>query len=252
MTLLIRNNPYPHAAAASTANRLIAWQYEQVNNATHYFSLRNENQELQAENTALREQLERLQTLHRDSLASTCASALMRSYKFIPARIIHAQTRSSHNYFTINRGTIDGVMTGQGVICAQGAVGIVVDADDHYALVMPLIHTSSNLSCAFTKNDYHCHLTWDGTDYRHAQLQDVALHLGVTQGDTIVTSGLTTAFPQGIPVGVIEYSELKKGDSYYTIDVKMTTDFRRVRNVEVVQNPALTDIKHVQPKNQQQ
>jgi rod shape-determining protein MreC len=58
----------------------------------------------------------------------------------------------------------------------------------------------------------------------------------VNPGDTIVTSGLSPVFPEGIPVGIVENSVLKEGDSYYTIRIRLQTNFKRLKYVEVVQN----------------
>ena len=101
---------------------------------------------------------------------------------------------------------------------------------------MPIINTHTNVSCRFTKNDYIATLQWDGDDYRFASLIDVASHLVVNKGDTIVTSGLSPIFPEGIPVGIVENSTLEEGASYHTIRVRLSTNFKRLKYVEVVCN----------------
>ena len=58
----------------------------------------------------------------------------------------------------------------------------------------------------------------------------------VNKGDTIVTSGLSPIFPEGIPVGIVENSTLEEGASYYTISVRLSTNFKRIKYVEVVCN----------------
>jgi rod shape-determining protein MreC len=58
----------------------------------------------------------------------------------------------------------------------------------------------------------------------------------VNPGDTIVTSGLSPVFPEGIPVGIVESSTLKEGESYHSIRVRLHTNFKRLKYVEVVQN----------------
>jgi len=58
----------------------------------------------------------------------------------------------------------------------------------------------------------------------------------VNPGDTIITSGLSPVFPEGIPVGIVESSYLKEGDSYYRIRVRLNTQFKRLKYVEIVQN----------------
>ena len=56
--LVVWSNAYPRSSALSTANRLVAWQYEIVAEVTGYFGLKGVNERLAAENASLRSQLE--------------------------------------------------------------------------------------------------------------------------------------------------------------------------------------------------
>ena len=67
----------------------------------------------------------------------------------------------------------------------------------------------------------------------------------VNPGDTIVTSGLSPVFPEGIPVGIVENSVLKEGDSYHTIRVRLNTNFKQLRFVEIVQNKDQQEIEEL-------
>ena len=124
-------------------------------------------------------------------------------------------------------------------------VGIVRTVGRNYSVVMPIINTHTNLSCRFAKNDYIGTLIWDGKNSRFAMLTDVAAHMVVNQGDTIVTSGLSPVFPEGIPVGTVENSVLKEGDSYHTIRVRLHTDFKRLKYVEVIQNKHQNELEEL-------
>ena len=155
---------------------------------------------------------------------------------YASAKVVQMTTDELNNYITINRGSKDGIRRGQGVRNSEGVVGIVRTVGQNYSVVLPIISTRSNLSCRFAKNDYLGTLKWDGKDSRFAQLADIAAHMVVNPGDTIVTSGLSPVFPEGIPVGIVENSVLKEGDSYYTIRIRLQTNFKRLKYVEVVQN----------------
>lgn len=220
--LLIGNfNNYPHSKFLSTSNTIAGWQYEQISNVRNFFGLRSVNESLAAENASLRSQLDRLQ-----------ATNLF----YIPAQVVEMTLFEERNYLTINRGTADSLQRGQGVCNADGAVGIVCMVNTHYSIVIPIINTESNISCRFLKNDYLGSLTWDGVNPDYAYLEDVAAHIPAAIGDTIVTSGLTPAFPKGIPVGIVENIQLKEGDSYYTIRVHLAADFRKINYIYVIQN----------------
>lgn len=233
--LIIFNNPYPRSSVLSTANDVVAWQNEQVSEVSGYFSLRTQNEQLAAENAELLNQI-----------SSMKSEQIGEPISYLPAKVVQMTTDELHNYLTINRGSKDGIVRGQGVRNADGVVGIVRTVGRNYSVVLPIINTHTNLSCRFAKNDYIGTLQWDGKDNRFAQLADVAAHMVVNTGDTIVTSGLSPVFPEGIPVGIVENSTLKEGDSYYTIRVRLYTNFKRLKYVEVVQNAAQKEMEELQ------
>jgi rod shape-determining protein MreC len=223
--LITRNNAYPRSSMLSTANSIVAWQHEQVSAISDYFHLHEENEDLIRENTELRNQLSAMESAFTGD-----------SIRHMDAKVVQMTTDRLHNYLTINRGRRDGIVRGQGVRNANGAVGIIRTVGRNYSIVIPLIHTQTNLSCRIAKNGYISTLQWDGKDSHYAQLADVALHVEVQKGDTIVTSGLGTVFPEGIPVGIVENCSIREGDTYYTIRVRLEVDYRRIRFVEVIQN----------------
>lgn len=220
--LIVHNNTAPRSAVMSTANQFVAWQYERCSEVADYFSLRSVNEQLAVENAELRNRLAKAEQ--------------QQEIQYLPAKVVQMTTDQPHNYLTINRGEQDGVLQGKGVRNEEGVVGIVRTVGQRYSVVIPIINTQTNLSCRFSKNDYIGTLQWDGKDSRFARLTDVAAHMVVNPGDTIVTSGLSPVFPEGIPVGIVESSILKEGDSYHTIRVRLYTNFRRLKYVEVISN----------------
>lgn len=234
--LIVNFNEYPRYHALSTANTVVAAQYKMVNDVEDYFSLDSQNQLLSQENAELRNRIAILEDWVKDSLCLAESRYLKGSLNYIPARVIQLDTRSTRNYLTLDKGTRDGVTVGMGVQCPMGVVGQVRSVSEHYAVVIPVIHVKSQLSCQFLKNGYAATLSWNGVNYRYADLNDVACHMEVEVGDTLVTSGLTAAFPQGIAVGVVDKCELGSGDSYYTIRVQLSTDFRQLNYVQIIDN----------------
>lgn len=233
-------NDYPHSKFLSTSNAIAAWQYEQTTNLRNFFALRSINNNLVAENARLRSLLSSESQLPLDTLLPYSSTPLLPHSPtplYLPAKVVQLTLFEPRNYLTINRGDVDSVCVGQGVCNNQGAVGIVCQVNKHYSIVLPLINEESNLSCRFLKNDYIGTLTWDGKNPDYASLEDVATHIPVMEGDTLVTSGLTSAFPEGILVGVVDKASLEEGDSYYTIRVKLATNFRKIKYVEVIQIP---------------
>lgn len=242
--LFVNGNDYPHSTMLSTANTLAAKQYEMESSVANYFSLRSRNNELSLENAILRMKVEELQALVNDSLANS-ANDYRDGNRYIPAMVIQSERRLSHNYLTINRGEKDGIRKGMGVRNNDGVVGIVCTVGEHYSVIIPIIHTASRISCTIAKNNYAGVVIWPGNSDHYALMEDVAIHVDVTEGDTVVSSGLTTAFPKGIPVGIVENCHINEGDSYYTIRLRLTTDFRSLDYVQVIDNRSENEIKQL-------
>jgi len=55
-------------------------------------------------------------------------------------------------------------------------------------------------------------------------------------GDTIVTSGYSSIFPEGILIGEITEFEKNSQDNFYTIKVKLSVDFKNIQNVYLIKN----------------
>jgi rod shape-determining protein MreC len=64
----------------------------------------------------------------------------------------------------------------------------------------------------------------------------MARHISVNQGDTVVTSGLTDVFPEGVMVGVVAETELGAGDNYHQTVVELSTDYKSLKYVQVLRN----------------
>ena len=234
--LLTSYNEYPKSSFLSTSNAVVAFNYKVANDVKSYFHLRAVNDQLQQENAALRTQVAELQNLIEDSVEHEAYVYSHLDYACIPAKVIQLSTNKQHNYLTINKGLRDSVYRGMGVRNSEGAVGFVTTVSEHFAVVIPIINTNSKISAKFLKNGYYGTIEWDGIDYRYAQLSDIASHLTVEAGDTIVTSGLSPVFPADIPLAIVEKAELKEGDSYYTIQVRLQTDFRKLNYVQLIDN----------------
>ena len=257
--LVVNGNKYQYVAASGAANVVVGSVQFMQDNVASYFRLRADNAQLLEENARLNAEVMRLineqesanqtnETESRDYRVgdnSESEGSLIRGnssyiasdldYTFIPARVIAFSDDRHHNYLTLNKGTRDGITPDMGVIGKDGIVGVVQSVSTRFAVVAPVIHEGIYISSMIRKNGYMATLHWHMPDIRHAALEDVARHVQVEAGDTIVTSGLSAIFPANMPVGVISDVKLGEGDSYYDVDVQLATDFHSLRTVHVLQ-----------------
>ena len=155
-------------------------------------------------------------------------------YKLISAKVINSSTNKLQNYITLNKGSRDGIQADMGVISSEGVVGIVKTVSTKFSVVIPILNQNIKINTKFKKNNYSGPLVWNGEDYRIAKLTDIARHVEFSLGDTLVTSGFTSTFPEGIPVGTIEDFNIKESEPYYNIKVLLSVNFRTLSHVKVI------------------
>lgn len=235
--LIVTTHGYQQSAVWSSANNIVAGIQAINTTIGDYFRLRSENEQLAEENARLKTQL--IEQTNQMEYATERNSQYVYSHldmEYIPARVIGMSTNKQHNYLTINKGTRDGIAEGMGVVCYDGVVGIVSAVGEKYALVVPLIHTQMNVSCELKKSHYAGGTQWNGRNYRYVQLTDISRHIAIHTGDTVVTSGLTPVFPEGIMIGVVLSTELSDGDNYHRTTLLLSTDYKTLKYVQVIHN----------------
>ena len=245
-------NGLAHSVWFTSANAVTGSVYQAWDNVTGYFFLRRENERLVTQNAELQNRITVLENWLEgvdEHLLSDSIGAYVYAEKhlhYIPAKVINISTSSQRNFITLNKGARDGVQEDMGVVDQDGVVGIVRAVSDRFSVVIPVINNAFSVSCRFLSNDKLGPLRWDGVDDRYAQLEDIARHVEVHEGDTLITSGLSDAFPEGIRVGVVEKAELSESDAYYHIKVRLAADFHRLGYVQIIQNSALVEQRQLE------
>ncbi len=246
--LLFSRNPYQHHVYLTTANSAVATVYGAANEVYSYFNLRQANNDLNERNALLQAELISLQNqvlrMQEDTLAND--TALMpegaRRFEFVVAHVVSNSVAKPYNYITLNKGELDGVKPEMGVVDQNGVVGIVNVVGPHYSRVISLLNPNLKLSCKIKGNSNFGSLSWTGSDPRYATLEELPKHTVFHPGDTVVTSGYSAVFPEGLPVGVVEEGSDGKNDNFFTLKVKLFTDFATLSNAQVVINNDIDEL----------
>lgn len=239
LALIAKNQDYHKSAFLSSSNAIVSTLYGWNNSVIEFFKLSAANDNLSEENTALKNQIINLQnklsTLQpevSDSVHFLIPPEM--EYQFISAKVLNSSTNKLQNYITLNKGEIDGIKVDMGVVSDEGVVGIVKTVSSRFSVVIPILNPKIQISCKFKRSNYSGPLVWSGEDYRYANLTDIARHVQLAMGDTLISSGLTSTFPEGIPVGIIEDFKIKESDAYFNIKVKLAVNFRTLSHVKVI------------------
>jgi len=246
MVLLFQYNSYQGSAWFSSANAVTGKLYEWDANVETFFSLTKVNQELTQRNAYLEQEVQKLS----DSLVSVTKDssiyhrvqfALLRNYRLIPAKVVANSIDKPGNLMTIDKGSADGIHKDMGVISGTGVVGIVYLVAEHYAVVIPVLNTKSNISCMIQNRGYFGYLRWKGGVSDLAYLEEVPRHAHFKLGDYVVTSGYSAVFPPGVRVGRILHVFNSADGLSYRVQLRLSTDFARLRDVCVIDDAAMKE-----------
>lgn len=244
--LLFRFNNFQGSVYFSSANAVAGKVYEYNSSVTTFFNMSQSNKKLSERNLILEQQVRALTqyiaTHHGDSLAmEQCQKQALAGFKLIPAKVIQSTINREDNLITIDKGKADGIHEDMGVACGTGVVGVVYMASDHYSIVLPVINVNSNISVMIRKRGYFGFLHWKGTPSDIAYVDDVPRHAKFALGDYVVTNGYSSIFPPGIMVGKILHVFNSSDGLSYRVQLRLSTDFGKLRHVCVIDNSALKD-----------
>ncbi len=249
--MLFRSNPYQQAVFLTSAGRVSSGIYSVANSVTGYFHLRSINDDLQErlaqlelENINLRMAVQRVdEQIYADSVRPDSALA---PYAFIIARVINNSVSRPNNFITLNRGAEDGIAPEMGVVDQNGIVGIVNVTGPHTARIISLLNSDLRISCKIKGSDAFGSLVWDGHSPRQAVLEELPRHVQFAPGDTIITSGFSAVFPEGIPVGTVVEQLRDADDNFYSLRIDLLTDFATLSTVRVIRNFRKDELRAVE------
>ena len=244
--LLFRFNSYQGSVWFSSANIVAGKIYDTSSKIESYFQLSKINEQLTQRNLYLEQRLAKLERDLGDSAADTAMnkSLLLQSlhpYRLIPAKVVGMSWNRRDNLLTINKGEADGVKKDMGVVCGTGVVGIVYLTSAHYAIVIPVLNSQSNISCIIQGRGYFGYLHWTGGNISEAYVDDVPRHAHFKLYENVVTSGYSSVFPAGVMVGKILHVYNSTDQMSYRLKVELATDFGKLRDVCVIDNTALSE-----------
>ena len=240
MFLVIKSHSYHRSKIVNSANIVSGTVFEKTNEIKTYFSLREQNNKLAKENADLRKLLfnkkDSISVLKKDSLKG------YDKINVIQSRVINNSYNVSENYLTINSGSLQGIRPDMGVINSQGIVGIVEKTSPKYATILSVLNIKSQINAKIKKSNHFGSLIWNAKNAGFVQLIDIPRLASVKKGDTVVTGGRSTIFPENIPVGIIDKIFIDTQTNYYTLNIRLFNDMTNLNHVYVIENKESDEI----------
>lgn len=248
VTLIFSRNSMQQSFLAAQTTAFNAWISGYIDQGTSYLKLKQINEDLVAQNKALMSELYgKDKSVNPQFRRITDTIGGGQIYTFVDAEIVTNSITRKDNYFTIDRGKRHGVFPKMGVIAPNGIAGIVVNTTNNYALVQSILSVNKiKINAALKNSGYFGTLTWRGDNSRTMHLADIPKYVPLKVGDTVVTDGKSSIFPQGKMIGTVAGYEVDSKTGYWDISVELSQKLGNLQKVFVVRNLKKLELKQIQ------
>jgi rod shape-determining protein MreC len=233
--LLASGNNYQNTRVLNGVRSMSYGLETRISRIRNYLNLREINEKLATENTALKSRLGEIVSKESSVFLPVADTLFRQQYTYSSAEVVGNSVNKQKNFFILNKGRRQGITTEMAVTESNRIAGVIVGVSENYSVAMSVLNLDFRLSARIRSNGYFGSLTWDGRDYRYALLNEIPQHIQIAVGDTIETTGFSTIFPEGLIVGTISDFE-KRGGDFYRIIVELNTDFKKIHYVDVIAN----------------
>jgi rod shape-determining protein MreC len=234
LVLLFNYNAYQNSAFDHLSSNLTGSVLEISSSISDYFSLRQKNRMLSEDNAKLHSNLPgSFYTADSNSFYQH-DTVYQLEYKYISAKVISNSTNKRNNFLMLSKGTEQGIENHMGVIIGNRIVGQVVSVSEHFSWVMSLLNKDSKISGKFKKNNQLVNIEWNGNSYHIGDVKEIPKHVVIQKGDTIITSGNSDIFPEGLLIGTIDEFTVAPDENFNRAQLLFSTDFNSLSFVEVI------------------
>lgn len=213
---------------------------EQIENASSYFSLKEQNRELRKENTQLAYENHQLQDalLENIRLKKLLQFEYKVNYELIPAKVIGYSPQNLITGLLLSTEKINKIHKNAAVMTSEGLVGKIVKISSDYAICQIMLDPNSRVSGRVQRNRELGMIRWDGAD--GLLLDHIPNTTNIVVGDVIFSSGFSQIYPANLKIGVVISVESNTNELFKTIHVKPAVNFNKLEEV-FIYNPVETD-----------
>jgi rod shape-determining protein MreC len=185
---------------------------------TEIHRLRAENTELKRVETANARQLLQVEQLAQENrqLRELMGARDRTAVKSVVAEVLYDTRDPFSRKLVLDKGLQQGVGVGQPVVDPQGVVGQVTRVFPLSAELTLVTDRNMTIPVQVQRNGLRA-IASGGPDPGRMELRYMSVNADLKEGDTVVTSGLDSLYPAGLPVGRI-----------VTVDRGRTGNFARV------------------------
>lgn len=148
------------------------------------------------------------------------------------AEVIATDPMPGVHSLLIDAGTVQGAEKHQAVISDRGLVGKLVQVSEQNSIVQVLLDRNLGAAIRLTNCRANGFTKWAGLN--RLVLENIPASAPVRTGEEVVCSGLDGIFPEGIPVGIVDFWERRKGSLFLHVEVVPYVNFSKLEEVFLV------------------
>jgi len=247
IVLIFSKNSMQQSFVAAKTAAFNSWVSGYIDEGTSYLKLKQINEDLVSQNKSLMLELYGKNKVEKPTFRrvyDTIGGGQI--YTFVDGEVVFNSINRRDNYYTINRGRLQGVSSNMGVIAPRGIAGIVINTTDNYSLVKSILSVNKiKISASLKKSGYFGTLSWKGDDTRTMTLSDIPKYVPLKVGDTVVTDGKSSIFPAGILVGTIAGYEVDSKTGFWDISVELSEKIGKLSTIYVVRNLKKSEVQKI-------
>ncbi len=234
LIFLFKNNNFHQAEFIRHSSDWVGSVYTQRAELSEYLRLGEINDQLSLENAQLRSEAPENYYSVRSDVGTIIDTLTKQRYYYRTAKVVNASVNREKNYLTLDRGWNGGIQADMGVLAGGNIVGVVRSVSEHFAVVMPVLHSDFKASVRLGRSGSFGSLVWPGGDASIADVIDIPKNIPVQPGDTVVTSGYSTFFPANVVAGYVIDIDDESDNDYHVIKIRLGADFRKLDHVLLV------------------
>lgn len=158
----------------------------------------------------------------------------------IPARVIARDPGTFFSGLTLNKGRSHGVRPDMSVVAnqdgAQGLVGRVVQVGATTSIVMPVFSNDSFVAARLLRSRHEGLVGGQGGSSQNLTMNYVpkSARSEIGVGDTVITSGMESVFPEGIQIGFVDSIAGRGYETSLDVRLRPAVEISRVEYVFVL------------------
>lgn len=213
-----------------------------------YFRALDENDLLRSQNIRLSSELARSREYNIENrrLRQLVGFVDTVDYQVLPARIIEKEITRQKNHLTLNVGSNQGVKEGMGVLDEKGILGKITQVSPNYSLVMSYLNMDFRVPAKIQPSQAQGIVRWEGVQRDILLLEHVIKTEEVDSNQVAVTSGYSSVFPPGYPIGRVTSVLPQEGKNQLLIQITPMSLIDRAEHAFVVlkeTNPERTSLQ---------